>query len=843
MGKTLQEEEGAVEATEVLRARVAELEKQKSHLESSNKELLESESRYQQLIDEFVYGVMILDGDSICYANQSLGWLLGVQSPKHLLGRKGSEFLDKAVIDSDFETLSEGESKGRFEVSVRRSDDSCIQCELLLTRTCRNDENLRHLFLKDITESKRAETREQTRMRHITSVHKASNLAIDSQTPQQLAREIYRLVSETMPTDAFVFVEYDAKTDLLHDILLADIVEGERRVWEPHTVRPAFESPLFELLATGEPKLELRASQKISMTGLSRFGEKSRPSASLMFVPMRHKGTDNGIISVQSYEFNAYTESDLALLRDVASVVGMALSKMRAEKALARSQADYLRAVENAHGVPYRFEFEEHGFELMGDGIEKLIGMPAGKLTQDMFRDLIEEVVITDSGAMDLSPQEYRRALETGQIAHYQADYKIRSARGEIKWLSDFAVPVHDENTGELVGALGILQDITERKEGEIALRAASRMEATTTLAGGIAHDFNNLMVGVLGNSELLKLRLQGDPEAEQMVQVISEAARRAGDLAQQLLTFAQGGTSQTKIVDFRKILRETVDLQKHAISPRIQLSLKVSGSLWNVKGDATQLSQIVMNLCINALEAIQGRGQVLIEARNIDADKLLSEGLRDFKQVPYIHLSVKDSGRGMDEETRAKVFEPFFTKKFQGRGLGLAVVYGITRNHEGHITVSSKPGIGTSFNVYLPATKQSAEISILQEKTSPTGNETILVVDDEKTVLDVTGEMLKKLGYRVLSANDGYKAIDLAKNHPEAIHLALLDIGMPEITGSELYPILKDLRPDLKVVICSGYDLDRSPHSLLRESAHGFVQKPFTLTSIAPEIRKILDN
>ena len=282
--------------------------------------------------------------------------------------------------------------------------------------------------------------------------------------------------------------------------------------------------------------------------------------------------------------------------------------------------------------------------------------------------------------------------------------------------------------------------------------------------------------------------------------------------------------------------------MQERSFPPRVHIERDIAPDLWNVEADPAQMGQVLMNLCINAVEAIPGNGRILLTTRNVELDSSWAGASPDLPPGRYVYLAVEDTGCGMSAKTLERVFEPFFSTKFQGRGLGLAAVYGIIKNHGGRITVYSEPGQGATFKVYLPAT--SAEIPAWPKPESgiPSGSETLLVIDDEAIVLDATSKMLERLGYQVLCAHNGEEALEIARSFEGDIHLALLDMGMPVMGGAEAWPRLKEIRPGLKVIVCSGYELDASSQALLDGGASAFLQKPFRVTALAQALRRALE-
>ncbi|MBN1478193.1 PAS domain S-box protein [Candidatus Sumerlaeota bacterium] len=510
--------------------------------------------------------------------------------------------------------------------------------------------------------------------------------------------------------------------------------------------------------------------------------------------------------------------------------------RRRAERALEHSHETYRAAIENAAGVPYQLDLVSDTYVFMSEGIRELLGLEPEGLARDRIREMVREVIVVDPEG-DRDPRKYGEAFKEGRISRHLVDLRVELASGEEKWLSDCSLPLRDEITGEITASIGILQDITQRKRTEEALRATSRMEATSTLAGGIAHDFNNLMVAVLGNASLALRELGEDHPLASMLRQIENAAEQAGHLAQQMLAFARGGKYQTRLVNLNESIREALRLQSRAIPPRISVKTELIDNLWDILADPSQMNQVIMNLWINAIESITGPGTVTLRTENIEIPK--SRGA--LRPGPHVALTVADTGVGMSRETQARLFEPFFSTKFQGRGLGMAAVHGIVTNHGGQIEIESELGKGSRLRVLLPARLPEAQATREPDQSPAGKGETILVVDDEETVLMVSKAMLERLGYTVLLAESAREAIELAHSHEGEIHLAILDMWMPDLGGTEVFPALRLLRPKTRVLICSGYELDDSAQALLDEGACGFISKPFRLETLASQLRAAL--
>ncbi|MCX5797998.1 MAG: PAS domain S-box protein, partial [Proteobacteria bacterium] len=382
---------------------------------------------------------------------------------------------------------------------------------------------------------------------------------------------------------------------------------------------------------------------------------------------------------------------------------------------------------------------------------------------------------------------------------------------------------------GNLAGLRGFLIDITEKKDLEERLMRSQKMEAIGTMAGGIAHDFNNLLMGILGNVSLVLMKIdENDPSLAQLKKV-EEYIIRASDLTKQLLGFARGGKYDVSPTDLGEFIRESAEMFGRT-KKEIRTHLHVREGLWNVEVDRNQMGQVFLNLFLNAWQAMPDGGDISISVENVDLDKVKG---RPFELKPgrYVKATVADTGIGMDETTKARIFEPFFTTKELGRGagLGLASVYGIVKHHGGFIHVESKPGAGSAFMVYLPA---SDKVLVEEKKAAAVeevrkGRGGILLIDDEEMILDVGSQMLSNLGYTVMSAQGGSVGIEIYRQNSEKIDLVILDIIMPDIGGKETFEQICKINNDVKVLLSSGYSLDDHAKEVMEKGCKGYIQKP----------------
>ena len=395
---------------------------------------------------------------------------------------------------------------------------------------------------------------------------------------------------------------------------------------------------------------------------------------------------------------------------------------------------------------------------------------------------------------------------------------------------------------GESLGAIGIFEDITEKKKTEIQLQRAQKMEAIGTLAGGIAHDFNNLLMGIQGNTSLMLLQIDSTHPFNEKLKNIEKQVQSGARLTSHLLGYARKGRYELKPVGLNNLIEETSNTFGRA-KKEIAIYMELSDDLHAIEADPGQIEQVLLNLYVNAADAMPGGGKLILKTENRTHNNIKGKMYKP-KPGNYVVLTVTDTGIGMEKETLERIFDPFFTTKEMGRGtgLGLASVYGIIKAHGGYIDVESRKEHGTIFEIYLPATvnkvikvtKPSDEFVVAK------GSEMVLLVDDSEVVLRGCREMLKAIGYRVLSAREGKKAIELYRKNQDEIDIVLLDMIMPDMGGGEVYDRLKEIDPDIKVLLSSGYSIDGQAAEILKRGCNGFIQKPFNMKELSAKIIEI---
>ncbi len=401
-----------------------------------------------------------------------------------------------------------------------------------------------------------------------------------------------------------------------------------------------------------------------------------------------------------------------------------------------------------------------------------------------------------------------------------------------------------------------IISDITARVQAAEALQKAhnelknridkrtaelNKIKAINTLAGGIAHQFNNALSGITGNIDLIEMDFPNNENMAWYIQQMKDSSDRMITLTNQLLAYARGGKYQAETVSLNAFVENVLPLIQHGIDHSIEIETGLLPDVLNIKADPVQMQMVFSAILTNASEAIEGEGHIRISTRAEEIDDEFVKYHPGLKPGYHACLEIEDNGKGMDNTTKRSLFEPFFTTKSPGRGLGMAAAYGFVKNHNGWISVYSEAGRGTVVRIYLPAVEAPATIPATPIRELPRGSGTILIVEDEEMVMEVSQALLERLGYRVLTAVNGQEAVNIAKSYDGKIDLVLLDIILPDIEGGEVYPQLMQARPNLKVIVCSGYSVDGPAREILDLGAQSFLQKPFSLKSLLEKLEEVL--
>ncbi len=504
------------------------------------------------------------------------------------------------------------------------------------------------------------------------------------------------------------------------------------------------------------------------------------------------------------------------------------------EETILESREKYRTLVETIGDIVFTLDLEGR-FTYLNPECEKIAQYSVHELMGRPFTDVLAPEYI------ESTINNFQGGLSGKKIPVYEIELLDKSGR---KIPVELKVTSLLDPKGKIIGRIGIARNISEKKKLETQLQNIQKMEAIGTLAGGIAHDFNNLLTGILGNISLMLLGMSSSNPIYEILKNLEQYVQNGANLTKQLLSFAIGGKYEVQQTDVNDLVKKTVGIFSRT-TKEIAIYEKYAEDLCFVEVDQGQIGQVLLNIYVNALQAMPGGGELYIKTENITLDE---DYVRPFnlKSGGYIKISVTDTGVGMNESIKQRIFEPFFTTKKKGRGtgLGLASAYRIVKTHKGIINVYTEKGKGTTFNIYLPASKQKADkesLTVGNEKILG-GDETILLVDDDDMVIYIGVKMLEKIGYRVMKARTGKEAIEIYRENQKKIDLVILDMIMPEMGGGEVYDFLKSINPRIKVLLSSGYSLKGEAREILGRGCNGFIQKPIDMKDLSLKIRKILD-
>ena len=514
--------------------------------------------------------------------------------------------------------------------------------------------------------------------------------------------------------------------------------------------------------------------------------------------------------------------------------------RRRAEQHMREAQGRYQTLVEQLPAITYMAEFGDGRWLYVSPQIESLLGFSVAKWMTEKCPWL--EHVHADDRPQVLAAEAVCQS--TGE--KFVAEYRMKARDGHVVWFSDHAVVVRDE-AGQPRHLHGVMFDITGRKGLEEQLSQAHKMDAVGRLAGGVAHDFNNILTTILGYSELI-LRRTGDERTRDNATEIKKAADRAASLTRQLLAFSRKQTLQPQVLDLNAIVGEMDRMLSRLITEAIHLDVRVDPAVWRVKADPGQIQQVIMNLAVNARDAMPSGGTLAIETGNVVLDEHYVRHHADACAGEHVMLAVSDTGSGISREVKEHLFEPFFTTKGlgQGTGLGLATCYGIVKQSGGHISVYTELGRGTTFKIYLPRAVEVAEVALTPGTGAgaPRGEERVLLVEDEVPVRELSALVLRDLGYRVVEACDGDEAMRLAKEPGrKSFDLLFTDLVMPRVGGKELAYWFRLTHPSTRVLFTSGYPEKAMAHNGELVAGIAFLHKPYTPDLLARKVREVLDN
>jgi PAS domain S-box-containing protein len=489
-------------------------------------------------------------------------------------------------------------------------------------------------------------------------------------------------------------------------------------------------------------------------------------------------------------------------------------------------------------------------FEESKDGI--FISTPEGKII-DLNPAMVEmygysskdELLQTPIENLYMNPKErdeYRKKLEEeGFVKNYEI--RGRKKDGTPITLLETSTAVKDES-GKVIAYRGIIRDVTAQKKMEEQLIQSVKMEAIGRLAGGIAHDFNNILTVISGSAELLLPKFPPDSVEHKKIKQIIDSSRRAIDLTKQLMTVSKRGISEPVVLNVNEVIKEMEDMLKRLIGEDIKFDLYLNPGLKNVKADRGQIEQVIMNLVVNARDAMPKGGELEIKTENVFLDENYCKIYPGLKEGEYVLISISDTGVGIPPEIMPKIFEPFFTTKKEGSGLGLSTVYWIVKQLGGNVTVYSEVGKGTTFKIYIPVCREEVmkKEKIQEAEEYPEGNEVLLVIEDEKEIIEYIEDVLKPLGYKIISGSSEKEILEKLEKFEGEVHLLLTDVILPDKSGPEIAKTLVPKIPNLKIIFMSGYPEEKLHVSEIIEGKVNFISKPFSPSALARKVREVLD-
>jgi PAS domain S-box-containing protein len=851
-------------------------------------EILLQKARFQQLFDNTPMGILRVDEhEAVVDANDefeamfqfSLGEIRGCPINQTIVP-------EQQIDEAD--DLSARILSGQIvnKESVRRRKDGTLVPVQIYGVPILTDQKLVGSFAiyVDLTEQKRLEEERQV-------VFEIIQGAISTSDQDDLFKLIHTSVSRLLYAENCFVALHDPATDLMHYEFWVDKFDP---CPGPRPVGKGFSS---HILRTGQPMLLDRAltNEFVQRGEVEKSGT---TSASWLGVPLRTHSRTMGVLVVQHYENeDAYDRGDLEFLMSVGSQIALAIERKQAEKALQeanqRAFTEYERLLERIASLGQTFG-NARDLTMIFRGLRDFAGasVPCDGLVVSLYeaakqsRKLVycwtdnQEVELTDVVEVPVGDGVTGKAITSG-LAIIDNDFKPK-AGARIVWLSpqaDDSIPrstliVPMTVMGRTVGCVEIqchrlnayvqehatamrmaanlaanaVENVTliEREQTkEEQLRQAQKMESIGTLAGGIAHDFNNLMTVVTGYSELALWSLTGESSLRSKIEEIKKAGERATGLTRQLLAFSRKQMLQPKVLELNAVVSGMAKMLPRLIGEHIDLRFRLADSLGQIKADPGQIEQVLMNLAVNARDAMPEGGVLTIRTENVHLTGKF--GLSDLSVEPghYVLMEVSDTGFGMDAETQSHIFEPFFTTKEVGKGtgLGLSTVYGIVKQSGGSLWAYSEVGKGTIFKIYLPRVDQVIDCEeSLGSVTVPRGQETVLLVEDDEVVRNLTKEILETFGYSVLVASNGREGLRVSREFQGPIDLVITDVIMPQMSGREMAEGLKTVRPDTRVLFMSGFTDDVIVHHRVLDESVSFIQKPFSPEGLASKTREVLD-
>ncbi len=830
-------------------------------LEESNRALFDSEKRFRLLVEQAPDAILVYDAELSRFVDANAKAEQMFLRSREALLTMGPEQLH-AVRQPDGQTIFEsvqenvrrvleGESR-TLERIVSLPDGSEIVCEVRLVRLPFSGRDLIRASYMDITERKKIE---QTLQRHAAFNNLITDLLarfeIENRANiEQHIRNCLQAIAEYFGVDWVFLVQ------ISDDFTTWSITQEWNAFGHSSRIEAFQQVPLGQNFAWVEERL-LRgeflmiprvADLPLAAQPLREFYE-SIGARSALYLPLRGllQGINGAIGLISMSREIVWIEEDVHRLQLLSDAVANILERRRAEEKLQTSEQHYRIVTETAGQIVYDRNMET-GKVLWAGAIEPITGF-----TPEEFGDMDVEKWLERVHPDDVArvTQAWAEALRTGH--RYHNEYRVRHKNGRYMEIDVNAVLIKDPQDGS-PHMMGTIQDVSERKQAqrdrelfEEQLRQSQKMESIGRLAGGVAHDFNNLLTGMFGYLDLALETLKKQDPLRGPLTEARKSAERAATLTKQLLAFSRRQKVEPAILNLNRVIQDLHNMLGRLLGEDVELQLHLPASTESIRADQGQIEQILVNLCVNARDAMPEGGRIEITTQDTDLGEEFCKTHPKAQPGQYVLLMVRDTGCGMNEETRNHLFEPFFTTKpvGKGTGLGLATIYGAVKQNEGFIEVESQPAQGATFRIYFPRTRESPRsVEVSGSETSsilPRGQETILFVEDDTIVREFATLVLERLGYRVLVAANGQDALQTARQFPGEIHLLLTDVVLPGLNGHFLAQAIAETRT-LKTLFNSGYTADVIEHYGILEEGVAFLGKPYSARQLAGKVRETLD-